>query len=127
MRIALASLFFLAATGALAREPIVGLPCEGCEAVFEGLPGELSPHARIAPPGEPGEPLTLSGHVLAADGSPRAGIVVYAYHTDAHGIYPPIPGARDSAANRHGSRYLNDSSCNSRYTWFKPRRWAIGA
>lgn len=102
MHILLVALLILATAGAAAREPIVGLPCEGCEAVFEGLPAELSPHARIAAQGEPGEPLTLAGRVLAADGSPRAGIVVYAYHTDAHGLYPPIPGARDSAANRHG-------------------------
>ena len=99
---ALAALLLLATAGALAREPIIGLPCEGCEAVFEGMPAELSPHARIAPQGEPGEPLTLTGRVLAADGSARAGIVVYAYHTDAKGLYPPIPGARDGAANHHG-------------------------
>ena len=102
MRAPLAVLLILFASGAVAREPVVGLPCEGCEAIFEGLPAQLSARARIAPPGEPGEPLTLAGHVLAADGSPRAGIIVYAYHTDAHGLYPPIPGAPDGAANRHG-------------------------
>lgn len=102
MRAPLAVLLILFASGAVAREPVVGLPCEGCEAIFEGLPAQLSARARIAPAGEPGEPLTLAGRVLAADGSPRAGIVVYAYHTDAHGLYPPIPGAPDGAANRHG-------------------------
>ena len=38
------------------REPVVGLPCEGCEDVFLGLPGEVAPVSRIAPPDEPGEP-----------------------------------------------------------------------
>lgn len=98
----LLALFALAAQLAGARERIVGLPCEGCEAVFEGLPATPASRARIAPAGEPGEPLVLSGRVLDARGMPRAGVIVYAYHTDAHGFYPPIPGARDTAANRHG-------------------------
>ncbi|RYD14885.1 MAG: hypothetical protein EOP90_11510 [Lysobacteraceae bacterium] len=102
MRALTALLFVFATAAAHAREPIVGLPCEGCEAVFEGLPAAPTSHARIAPAGEPGEPLVLEGRVLDAGGAPRAGIVVYAYHTDTHGLYPPIPGARDGAANRHG-------------------------
>jgi protocatechuate 3,4-dioxygenase beta subunit len=102
MRIASVPLFILLASCALAREPVVGLPCEGCEAVFEGLPAELSARARIAPRGEPGEALDLAGRVLSEDGSPRAGIVIYAYHTDAKGIYPPITDAHGRNAERHG-------------------------
>ena len=102
MRIASVALFTMVAGCALAREPVVGLPCEGCEAVFEGLPAELSAHDRIAPQGEPGEPLALTGRVLSVDGSPRAGIVIYAYHTDAKGIYPPLAHAHGRAAERHG-------------------------
>src|SRR5690606_38698432 len=118
MRILPAAVFILATTGAAAREPIVGLPCEGCEAVFEGLPAVLSPRARIAPPGEPGEPLSLAGRVLAADGSPRAGIVVYAYHTDAQGIYPPLADAPGRAAERHGRlRGWVASDAEGRYTF----------
>ena len=30
-------------------EPIVGGPCEGCEAVFQGLPDELTSSTRLAP------------------------------------------------------------------------------
>ena len=37
---------------ARATEPIVGLPCEGCEAIFEGLPDTLTSIARLAPVGE---------------------------------------------------------------------------
>ena len=98
---ALAALLVLFAAAAVAREPIVGLPCEGCEAVFEGLPARLASHARIAPEGEPGEPLTLTGRVLAGDGA-RAGVVVYAYHTDADGLYPPFANPPGDAAARHG-------------------------
>lgn len=38
--------------------------------------------------GEPGEPLTVTGIVRSAeDGSPLAGVVIYAYQTDAKGYY----------------------------------------
>jgi protocatechuate 3,4-dioxygenase beta subunit len=41
----------------------------------------------IAPPGEPGERLVVTGRVFGPDGHPIAGIEVYAYHTDANGYY----------------------------------------
>jgi protocatechuate 3,4-dioxygenase beta subunit len=78
-----------------AREPIVGLPCENCDLVFVGMPPTLSAESRIAPAGEPGEPLRIVGTVLDAAGRPAAGIVVYAYQTDATGHYP-------GGAVRHG-------------------------
>jgi len=68
--------------------PIIGGPCQGCEFVFVGLPAELTSSARIAPPDEAGEPLVLEGIVRRLDGAPAAGIVVYAYHTNATGVYP---------------------------------------
>lgn len=77
------------------REPVIGGPCEGCELVFEGMPGEMGWAARIAPPEEPGEPLVIEGVVTDAEGRPAEGVIVYAYHTDASGIYPP-------ASTRHG-------------------------
>ena len=42
---------------------------------------------RMVPDGEPGEPLTLDGRVVDAGGAPAAGVLVYAYHTDARGWY----------------------------------------
>lgn len=79
------------------REPVIGLPCEGCETVFDGLPDHPASRARVAPVSEPGEPLTITGHVYGPDGSPRAGVIVYAYQTDASGVYPPA-----EASHRHG-------------------------
>jgi protocatechuate 3,4-dioxygenase beta subunit len=79
---------------AVAREPVIGGPCEGCEWVFDDQPAKLTSHARIAPVDERGVPLVIEGTVTRA-GSPAAGVIVYAYHTDANGIYPP-------ARNRHG-------------------------
>jgi protocatechuate 3,4-dioxygenase beta subunit len=78
-----------------AAEPVIGGPCEGCELVFAGMPETPAVRARIAPPGEPGEPMTIEGSVSHGDGTPAAGVVVYAYHTDAMGVYP-------TAATRHG-------------------------
>ncbi len=87
---------------AVARVPIIGLPCEGCEAVFEGLPANPGSVSRIAPPGEPGEALRIEGTVYDAAGRPARGVIVYAYHTDARGIYPPDERFRGKAAYRHG-------------------------
>ena len=105
-----------------AREPIVGGPCEGCEAVFLGRPTVLSPQARIAPLGEPGEPLVLSGRVVDRAGRPAAGIVVYAYHTDRHGLYRHAPGLRGAAA-RHGALRgwaMTDAAGRYRFETIRP-------
>ncbi len=98
----LALLLALLASTAAAREPVVGGPCEGCEAVYVGLPAKLESRARIAPAGEPGTPLRIEGTVRTADDRPAAGVIVYAYHTNAQGIYPPDPATRGTAAARHG-------------------------
>jgi protocatechuate 3,4-dioxygenase beta subunit len=84
------------------REPIVGGPCERCEAVFEGIPSELSAIARIAPAEEPGEPMRIEGRVCHQDGSVAPGTVVYAYHTNAEGIYPRDDKLRGQPAYGHG-------------------------
>ena len=93
------------------REPVVGLPCDGCEAVFEGLPAKLTSVARIAPAGEPGEPLRIEGLVKDAQGKPVPGIVIYAYQTNAKGLYP-------TGAVRHGAlRGWVISDASGRYTF----------
>ena len=82
------------------REPVLGGPCEGCELVFVGMPDSLASVARIAPPGESGEPLRIEGTVRDRRGQPAPGVIVYAYHTDSKGIYPTRGGS--GAASRHG-------------------------
>jgi protocatechuate 3,4-dioxygenase beta subunit len=84
------------------REPIVGLPCEGCEAVFEGLPASVTSDARLAPANEPGDPMRIEGTVYDQSGRPATGVILYAYHTDARGIYPRDEGLRGQDAYRHG-------------------------
>ncbi len=83
-------------------EPVVGLPCEGCEAVFQGLPETLEWSSRIAPIGEPGEPMRIEGTVRNGDGGVAPGVIVYAYQTDSQGLYPPDEQFRGLAAGRHG-------------------------
>jgi protocatechuate 3,4-dioxygenase beta subunit len=85
------------------REPVAGLPCEGCEAVFEGMPRSLRSQARIAPQGTPGQAMTVTGRVHARDGKPRAGVVIYAYQTDAGGVYPRPDMSHGRASDRHGA------------------------
>lgn len=81
---------------AAAAEPVIGGPCEGCEYVFVGQPATLASTARIAPADAKGQPLTIEGVVTGRDGKPASDIVVYAYQTDADGLYP-------SAETRHGA------------------------
>jgi protocatechuate 3,4-dioxygenase beta subunit len=76
--------------------------CGFCTGPYEGMPATIPSHARIAPPSEPGEPLTLTGRVLGPDGQPRAGIIVYAYHTDRHGIYRRPDPPRSDLSTYHG-------------------------
>lgn len=102
-RILLLSLAMLAADPALARparEPVLGGPCEGCEWVFEGMPARVPSVSRIAAANEAGEAMRIDGVVRDAEGRVAAGIVIYAYHTDAGGHYPSR-GAYP-AARRHG-------------------------
>ena len=57
---------------------------------------------RIAPEGEPGEPMLVSGRVYGPDGrTPAAGILVYAYHTDVTGLYT-TRGDETGNGRRHG-------------------------
>jgi protocatechuate 3,4-dioxygenase beta subunit len=42
---------------------------------------------KIAADNEPGQRMLITGHVFDADGRPRGGLQLYAYHTDAQGQY----------------------------------------
>jgi protocatechuate 3,4-dioxygenase beta subunit len=112
-----------AAGGVEGREPVVGGPCEGCEAVFEGLPAELTSASRIAPNDEPGEPMRIEGRVTLEDGTPAGGNIVYAYHTDARGIYPKDEKLRGQACYRHGTLRgwaMTDSLGHYRFDTIRP-------
>jgi protocatechuate 3,4-dioxygenase beta subunit len=61
----------------------------------ENPPATLASEARIAPESEPGEPLVITGTVFDGSGrKPVPGVVVFAYQTDAKGLYTPSGAAR---------------------------------
>jgi protocatechuate 3,4-dioxygenase, beta subunit len=101
------------------NEPVIGGPCEGCEWVFDGLPGNIESNARIAPSTEPGRPLVIEGIVTTLAGAPAPGTIIYAYHTDDTGIYPP-------AGNRHGTLRgwaRTDAQGRYRFDTIRPRAY----
>jgi protocatechuate 3,4-dioxygenase beta subunit len=76
--------------------------CEGCEAIHEHSFDGLGASTTIPPAGEPGEKMVLRGRVLEPDGkTAAAGVVVYAYHTNAEGVYP-TRGDERGWGRRHG-------------------------
>lgn len=50
-------------------------------------PTSIASVARIAPANELGTPLVVHGRVFGQDGKPAVGVVVFAYQTDATGVY----------------------------------------
>lgn len=105
------------------QEPVVGGPCEGCDAVFVGLPSALTWSSRIAPADEPGESLLIDGAVTDRHGHPASGVVVYAYHTDVRGHYPTEDRAGNRAATRHGTLRgwaLTDGQGHYRFETIRP-------
>jgi len=117
-RIALVLSFALATmVDAVAAEPVGGR-CDGCEFALMDRPKSPPSVARIAPVGEPGEPMRITGTVFKPDGTtPAAGIVVYAYHTDAKGAYPKLLGSHNVEI-RHGKlRGWATTDAQGRYTF----------
>jgi protocatechuate 3,4-dioxygenase beta subunit len=79
---------------------LFSIACEWCGA--SEAPRNLTAVVRIAPANEPGERLVVSGRLLRKDGrTPASGIVLYAYHTNAKGIYPRR-GDETGNGQRHG-------------------------
>lgn len=77
-----------------------GAECEWCGA--HEAPAQLSSEITIAPTGEPGSRLVLTGTVYEADGAtPAGGVLIYLYHTNARGRYPRR-GDEAGNARRHG-------------------------
>ena len=60
-------------------------------------PSNAPSTGRVAPAGEPGDPLTVSGTVVGADGAPVGGASLYVYQTDAEGYY----GVKPTTDNRN--------------------------
>lgn len=97
--------------------------CEGCEAIYERPFDDLTWSATISGEEEAGESLVLSGTVYAPDGStPAKDVILYAYHTNAEGVYP-TRGDEKGWERRHG--YLRgwiktDEAGRYRFRTIKP-------
>jgi protocatechuate 3,4-dioxygenase beta subunit len=76
--------------------------CIECAGAYEGTPTVRSARSRLAPIGEPGDPLVLTGRTLDAAGRPRSGVVVYAFQTDHTGAYPPAKPPRSTLSPTQG-------------------------
>lgn len=76
--------------------------CEGCDGAYERPSANLPWSTRITSANELGEPLVIEGRVLKLDGkSPASDVIVYAYHTNAAGVYGN--GSNESEwSRRHG-------------------------
>lgn len=85
------------------RSPAIGGNCEGCEAIYETkVPFEKLSWIDTLPDFfTKGPQLEVSGVVLKKDGTPAAGVIVYAYHTDQTGRYP-TKGNETGWGRRHG-------------------------
>lgn len=100
---ALAAILVLSPGGATAHAlPLApSAACPWCGASL--APATTGPSGRIAPAGEPGTPLEITGVVFQADGrTPAAGVVIYAYQANARGVYPNPDGTPASAGD-HGT------------------------
>jgi len=103
-------------------EPVLGGSCEGCENVFIDIPKVILSTARIAPEKEQGEMLVLEGTVRDSGGIPTPGIIVYAYQTDAEGLYP-------KGSTRHGALRgwaLTDAKGGYRFDTIRPAPYPGG-
>lgn len=109
-------------------EKRVGGACDGCEAMMEGMPASIEWETNIAPPGEPGEKLVLSGTIYKSDGkTPAPGVILYVYHTDNKGEYSPAPNQR--FARRHGHLrgwVKSDANGKYRFTTIRPASYPTG-
>lgn len=75
--------------------------------------------AALAPEGEPGERLVVTGRVLGADGrTPLAGVALYVYQTDKDGIYSkPV---NSSSTPRLRAHMRTDAEGRYEYSTIKP-------
>jgi protocatechuate 3,4-dioxygenase, beta subunit len=75
--------------------------CEGCEAVFEYGGRQLKNTDTLPDFKNGGKKIRISGTIYKPDGkTPAPGVILYIYHTNQNGIYPP-----DSSSSGWGRRH----------------------
>ena len=81
---------------ALLAAVLLGGALVAAQTVHEA-PASAPSSGRVAPAGEPGQPLSVSGTVVGADDKPIAGASIYVYQTDREGYY----GVKPASDNRN--------------------------
>lgn len=96
MRYACSRTFRLRWTTALAALLALAVGPAAAQSVHEA-PASAPSTGRVAPEGEPGQRLQVSGVVVGADGAPISGASLYVYQTDHEGYY----GVKPASDNRN--------------------------
>lgn len=108
----------------------VGGPCEGCEAIYEYIPGSLTSLDTLPKFQESRPKLKVTGTVFMSDGTtPAKDVMLYIYHTNREGIYEK-KGDEKGWARRHGFiRGWTKTGEDGRYTFltFRPASYPDGS
>jgi protocatechuate 3,4-dioxygenase beta subunit len=88
-------------------------------------PADARSSGLVVPQGEPGEPLHVSGRVVASDGTPIGGASLYVYQTDHEGYYGVKP-AGDNRNPRHKVFLRSDTQGAWSFTTVKPGAYPGG-
>lgn len=116
-------------TGNAFNPRLIGVPCEGCEAIFEYGDRNLSPVDTLPDFNDDGEKIKVIGTVYQPDGkSPAEGVILYVYHANQQGQYKPSenPVGWES---RHGTiRGWIKTGADGKYAFYtlKPGRYPSG-
>ncbi len=100
----------------------VGGGCDGCELMYINIPQSMASVDSSPAWNGKGQPLRISGTVVAADGkTPAPGVIIYYWQTDNEGNYANREGL-DARARRHGYiRGWLKTGTDGRYTLYTIR------
>lgn len=112
------------------QQQVVGGGCDGCELMFEGMPGVIPATDTSAGWQEPGRKLLLTGVAYQQDGcTPAPDVLIYYWQTDHNGYYQPDDNM-PAKARRHGHiRGWVATDKNGRYAIYtiRPKAYPDGS
>jgi protocatechuate 3,4-dioxygenase beta subunit len=106
----------------------VGSRCEGCEAIFDGMPSpdKMNNVDTLPDFSQPGPKMLVYGTIFKSDGkTPAANTILYIYHTDQQGLYSPAPGQKGMAKRNGALRgwIKTDASGSYKFYTLKPAHY----
>lgn len=93
-------------------------------AAYPVAAADLPSAVAIAPPGEPGERLIVTGVVVGPGGEPAAEVEIYAYHTDVEGYYSGT--TTDSSDPRLAAHLQTDAEGRYEIDTIRPGAYPTG-